>query len=169
MGYLNSVKEIKKRKESLHSTPNFVNKHWKLWEILVAQAKLLKATKTKVPKNISALILTSLRYSNAADLLFHQFSWLILGKVSLVYIWRLNPFCCWICGLAIPRSESRRLAENKSNCCTEGSAFKNGILVLMNLFLTSELIRSTAFLYHCDLGSLLLSQQGPRLTAHLTS
>lgn len=130
-----------------------------------AQANLLKATKTEVPKSISAIILTSLRYNNAADLLFHQYSWLIL-KVSLVYVWRPSPFCCWICALAIPRSESTRLAENKSSCYTEGSAFKNGILVLMNLFLTSEHIRSTAFLHHCDLGSLLLSQQGLRLTAH---
>lgn len=44
---------------------------------------------------------------------------------------KAESFCCWICGLAIPRSESMRPAENKSNCCTEGSAFKNGILVLM--------------------------------------
>jgi len=170
MGYLNSVKEIKQSKKSLHCTSNLVNKHWKLWETLVLKQteRPLEATKTELPKSVSALILSSFRYSSAADSLFHQFLW-HPHKISLVYIWRLNPFSCWICGLAAPRRDSTRLAENKSNCCTEGSAFKNSILVLMNLFLIPECVRSTAFLYHCDLCSLLLSQQGLRLTAHLTS
>lgn len=59
------------------------------------------------------------------------------------------------------RIESTRLAENRSNCYSDFSAFKNGVLVLMTLFLTSK-VRSTAFIYYCDLGSLLLSQQGLR-------
>lgn len=48
-------------------------------------------------------------------------------------------------------------------------AFKNSILVLMDLLPAPEHVRSVASSHHCDLGSLLLSQQGQRLTACLTS
>lgn len=62
--------------------------------------------------------------------------------------------------------EWRHEASREQKCLL---TFKNSILVLMNLFPAPEHIRSVASSHHCDLGSLLLSQQGQRLTACLTS